>query len=70
MNYVKELYCRAFQGVFRMLLPILPYRRQKVYTGVTAIPAVILPQFLEIYGAACEKSWASWPGLPVLWTQT
>ena len=30
MNIFKKIYCRTFQGVMRMLLPLLPYREPKV----------------------------------------
>lgn len=30
MNIFKKLYCRAFQGAFRLMLPILPYREPKL----------------------------------------
>ncbi len=30
MNIFKKLYCRTYQGVFRLLLPILPYREPKL----------------------------------------
>ena len=29
MNIFKKFYCRTYQGVFRMMLPILPYRQPK-----------------------------------------
>ena len=29
MNLFKKLYCRTYQGVFKMMLPILPYRQPK-----------------------------------------
>lgn len=30
MNIFKKTYCRTYQGVFKMLLPILPYREPKI----------------------------------------
>lgn len=42
MNFVYKLYCRTFQGVFRVLLPVFPYRKQKVYDSVTSIPEILL----------------------------
>lgn len=29
MNFFKKIYCRVYQGVFRLLLPMLPYREPK-----------------------------------------
>lgn len=42
MNSFYKLYCRTFQGVFRVLLPVFPYRKQKVYDSVTCIPEILL----------------------------
>lgn len=41
MNPVYKLYCRTYQGVFRVLLPVFPYRKQKVYDSITAIPELL-----------------------------
>ena len=30
MNIFKKAYCRIYQGVFRLMLPILPYREPKI----------------------------------------
>lgn len=30
MNFFKKIYCRVYQGVFRLLLPMLPYREPKM----------------------------------------
>lgn len=42
MNSFYKLYCRTFQGIFRVLLPVFPYRKQKVYDSVTSIPEILL----------------------------
>lgn len=34
MNIFKKFYCRAYQTVFRILLPILPYREPKILDGM------------------------------------
>ena len=34
MNPIRKLYCRAFQLVFRIALPFLPYREPKLLEGV------------------------------------
>ena len=41
MDLFQRLYCRAFQGVFRLALPILPYRDPKLLTRVEDIPAAL-----------------------------
>ncbi len=38
MNDAQKLYCRIFQGAFRLALPILPYRDPKLLARVEDIP--------------------------------
>ena len=30
MNIFKKMYCRTYQGVFKMMLPVLPYREPEI----------------------------------------
>ncbi len=41
MNLAKKIYGRVFQGFFRVALPILPYRKQKVFNSVSDIPTLL-----------------------------
>ena len=41
MNIFKKIYCRAFQTVFRLAIPILPYRTPEVLGSVRDIPGVL-----------------------------
>ena len=41
MNKCKMLYCRAFQTVFKIALPFLPYRAPKILDHVEQIPAIL-----------------------------
>ncbi|MDO5348595.1 MAG: iron-containing alcohol dehydrogenase [Lachnospiraceae bacterium] len=41
MNYLKKLYCRSFQTVFKLALPFLPYRKPKIVGSVTKLPEII-----------------------------
>lgn len=41
MNPFKAAYCRIFQTVMRIALPILPYRRPTILDAVTDIPALL-----------------------------
>ena len=41
MNQVRKLYCRAFQAVFKIALPVLPYRKPKLAGSVKALPEII-----------------------------
>lgn len=34
MNIFKKIYCRIFQMVFRLALPLLPYREPKIYKNI------------------------------------
>ena len=37
MNIFKKFYCRAYQTVFRILLPFLPYREPKILGGMSDV---------------------------------
>lgn len=41
MNLLKKAYCRIFQGVFRLAIPVLPYRKPQILDSVSGIPAVL-----------------------------
>lgn len=41
MNFVKKLYCRAFQFCFRIALPILPYREPKILDNMEKAAALL-----------------------------
>lgn len=41
MNTIKKVYCRSFQTVLKMAIPILPYRNPKIVGSVTGIPKVL-----------------------------
>ena len=38
MNLLKKIYCRAFQTVFKLAIPILPYRDPKILHSVSEAP--------------------------------
>ena len=38
MNGMKTLYCRIYQGVFRLALPLLPYRTPEILAGTDRLP--------------------------------
>ena len=38
MNPIRKAYCRTFQTCFRLALPILPYRKPKIYKDVCELP--------------------------------
>ena len=41
MNIFKKVYCRAFQTVFRLAIPFLPYREPEILNGVEALAALL-----------------------------
>ncbi len=41
MNPFRKAYCRIFQGVFRIAIPILPYRNPEMIDSVWDLPAVL-----------------------------
>ncbi len=41
MNILKKAYCRTIQAVFRLVLPVLPYREPDIVESVLALPSVI-----------------------------
>ena len=42
MNFFKKLYCRTFQVVFRIAIPILPYREPKILKNNNDLTKVLL----------------------------
>lgn len=40
MNIFKRVYCRTFQGVFRLALPFLPYREPKILNDIVQLKEV------------------------------
>lgn len=41
LNPFKRLYCRIFQGVFKIALPVLPYKDPKIIDKIEGVPAVL-----------------------------
>ena len=58
MNSIRKLYCRAFQLVFRIALPFLPYREPKLLEGVQGV-AELLARKKRQPGAAGHRQGAS-----------
>ena len=47
MNPMYKLYCRGFQGVLRLVLPVLPYRSPRVLHEVGAVPGCLKERRIE-----------------------
>ena len=41
MFFIKSIHCRIFQAVFRMALPVLPYREPEIINSCTEIEKVL-----------------------------
>lgn len=41
MNGLKKIWCRVFQGAFRLAIPLLPYRRPEQVGDVARLPALL-----------------------------
>lgn len=41
MNIFGKMYCRIYQGVMRIVLPMMPYREPEILESVESIPAVL-----------------------------
>lgn len=42
MNIARKIYCRTFQSVLRAALPILPYRKPQIVSGVETLPELLI----------------------------
>jgi len=47
MNIVSKAFCRAFQTVFHLALPVLPYRTPKIYENIAGIGPLLREQEVE-----------------------
>ncbi len=41
MNILKKVYCRAFQGGFRIAIPLLPYREPVIMNSIDEVPKLL-----------------------------
>ncbi|MGN0371167.1 MAG: iron-containing alcohol dehydrogenase [Butyrivibrio sp.] len=47
MNPLKKAYCRAYQTVFKLALPLLPYRKPKRLESVNELPALFIKKNID-----------------------
>ena len=47
MNVFKRIYCRLFQGVFHIAIPILPYREPRILHSIQELPAEFKKQNIK-----------------------
>ncbi len=47
MNIFFKAYCRIFQGIFHLAIPLLPYKNPKVYNSIAEIPNAVKERGLK-----------------------
>ena len=47
MNVFKKIYCRTFQTVFKLALPLLPYREPEILPDLNSIPSILKKEKLK-----------------------
>lgn len=56
MNLFKKIYCRTFQTVFRLALPLLPYRKPKQLNDMDALVALLLKKRIHTVLLVTDQS--------------
>lgn len=56
MNIFKKAYCRVFQGVFRIALPILPYRQPKILKENKDVVSILKQKSIQKVLLVTDKS--------------
>ena len=55
MNVFKRFYCRVYQGAFRVMLPLLPYRQPKILKTDDDVVAVLQEKGIETVLLVTDK---------------
>ena len=55
MFFLKALYCRIFQGVFRLALPILPYRQPKIVNSCEKLDTILCTESITSVLVVTDK---------------
>ncbi len=56
MNAIKKLYCRTYQKIFRLAIPLLPYRKPKRLNGINALPELLRKKEINSVLLVTDKS--------------
>lgn len=56
MNPIRKAYCRAFQTCFKLALPILPYRKPKIFKSVCELPGLFDKKKIDKVLLVTDKS--------------
>ena len=60
MNFFKKLYCRTYQTIFRIAIPILPYREPKILNNNGELVDVLKEQNVKKANYICNDVY-DWP---------
>lgn len=41
MRFIKRIFCRCFQEVFHLVIPVLPYKTPEVLRGIDRVPELL-----------------------------
>ncbi len=66
MNPFRKIYCRTFQIVFRIALPVLPYRNPALLDSIAQIPALLKQKGLSRPLVVTDAALAALPPFSVL----
>lgn len=47
MNFLKKIYCRTYQSIFRLMLPVLPYREPKVINNAKELAGILVEKGIK-----------------------
>ncbi len=56
MNIFRKIYCRTFQTVFRIIIPVLPYREPKILNNMTEVVSVLKDKRINCVMLVTDKS--------------
>ena len=56
MNIVKKAYCRTYQTVFKLALPVLPYRKPEILDGINAVAVLFKKKGIKRVLMVTDKS--------------
>jgi alcohol dehydrogenase class IV len=56
MNIFGKFYCRAYQGIMKLVLPMMPYREPQILESVTDIPGVLAEKQIDKVMIVTDRS--------------
>ena len=55
MNIIEKAYCRIFLKVFKLAIPILPYRNPEVITDISYLPSLLAKNKIKKTFIICDS---------------